>query len=144
MPDGFIQQVDELVSAGRRNDAVRLFFTKGMGIPNVAVTLMRLLMPGWSKMVGLADTLPYDLTILAGTQDGQPLPAGRWASTTAPTMMTVGSKSEVFFHRGANALVGSLPNAQYRSLEGRGHSAVLMAPGAVAAAVERFCLSGQS
>lgn len=54
MPDDFIKQVTELVSAGHRNDAVKLFFTKGMGIPAFAVTLMRLLMPGWSKMAGMA------------------------------------------------------------------------------------------
>ena len=33
------------------SDAVKLFFTKGMGIPPLAVTMMRLLMPGWSTMV---------------------------------------------------------------------------------------------
>ena len=56
MPDDFAQQIDSLVAAGRRNDAVKLFFHKGMGIPAVFVTLMRLLMPGWSKMASMA---PY-------------------------------------------------------------------------------------
>ncbi len=140
MPDDFTNQVSALVSAGRRNDAVKLFFAKGMGIPNFAVTLMRLLMPGWSKMVGMAHTMPYDLTILAGTQAGKPLPADRWASTQAPTLIMVGSKSEPFFHSGAQALVAILPSAQYRSLEGRSHSAVLMAPQAIAEAVEHFFL----
>jgi pimeloyl-ACP methyl ester carboxylesterase len=138
MPADFTQQITALVSAGRRNDAVKLFFTKGMGIPNFAVTMMRLLMPGWSKMAGMAHTLPYDLAILAGTQTGKPVPAQRWASTTAPTLVMVGSKSEVFFHNGAKALAGILPNAQYRSLEGRDHSAVLLAPQAIATAVEQF------
>jgi pimeloyl-ACP methyl ester carboxylesterase len=140
MPDDFIKEVSELVSAGRRNDAVKLFFTKGMGIPKIAVTLMRLLMPGWSKMAAMAHTLPYDLAILAGTQAGRPLPAKRWAATAAPTLVMVGGKSEAFFHIGAKALTEMLPNAQYRSLEKRDHSAVLMAPKAIAAAVEQFFL----
>src|SRR3989442_8414143 len=117
MPGDFSKQVTELVSAGRQNDAVKLFFTKGMGIPTIAVTLMRLLMPGWSKMAGVAHTLPYDLTILAGTQAGKPLLAKRWVSATAPILVMVGGKSEAFFHHGAKALTEMLPNAQYRSLE---------------------------
>jgi pimeloyl-ACP methyl ester carboxylesterase len=140
MPDDFIEEVTDLVSAGRRNDAVKLFFTRGMGIPKIAVTLMRLLMPGWSRMAGMAHTLPYDLAILAGTQAGKPLPAKRWAATAGPTLVMVGGKSEAFFHTGAKALTEMLPNAQYRSLEKRDHSAVLMAPKAIAAAVEQFFL----
>lgn len=64
MPDDLSDEITELVAAGRRNDAVKLFFIKGMGIPPFGVTLMRFLMPGWSKMVGMAHTLPYDLAIL--------------------------------------------------------------------------------
>jgi len=102
---------------------------------------MRLLMPGWSKMAGMAHTLPYDLAILAGTQEGKPLLAKRWAAITAPTLVMVGSKSEGFFHSGAKALTETLPTAQYRSLEGRDHSAILMAPQAIADAVQGFFLA---
>jgi pimeloyl-ACP methyl ester carboxylesterase len=137
MPDDFGKQITELVAAGRPGDSVKLFFTKGMGIPNFAVTLMRLL-PGWSKMTGMAPTLPYDLAILAGTQTGKPLPASRWASMTPPTLVVVGSRSEAFFHQGAKALVGILLNAQYRSLDGGNHGAVLLAPKAIAAVAEDF------
>lgn len=137
LPDDFGNQVAQLVSAGRRGDSVRFFFTKGMGIPNFAVTMMRL-MPGWSKMTGMAHTLPYDFAVLAGTQTGNPLPASRWASTTAPTLVMVGSKSETFFHNGAKALVGILPIAQYRSLDGGNHGSVLLAPQSMAAAAEDF------
>ena len=141
MPDDFIDEVSALVSADRRNDAVRLFFTKAMGIPGFAVTLMRILMPGWSKMAGVAHTIPYDLTLLAGTQTGNALPSSRWARTTAPTLVMVGSKSEAFFHSGARALTNLLPDAQYRSLEGRDHSAVVMASKAIADEVEQFFLT---
>jgi pimeloyl-ACP methyl ester carboxylesterase len=143
MPDDLIKQVKGMVSAGRRNDAVKLFFTKGMGIPAFAVTLMRFLMPGWSKMAGVAHTLPYDLAILAGTQEGKPLPAGRWASAASPTIVGVGSRSEAYFHSGAKALADLLPDAEYRPLEGRDHSAVLMAPRAIAAAAGEFFLNGK-
>jgi pimeloyl-ACP methyl ester carboxylesterase len=142
--DNFGDEVKALVAADRRNDAVRLFFHKAIGIPAVFVTLMRLLMPGWSQMVGIAHTIPYDVAVLAGTQSGKPLPADRWASATAPTLVMVGSKSEVFFHSGAKALVDLLLNAQYRSLEGRDHGAVMMAPKDIAAAINAFAAEGRS
>lgn len=142
--DELSRQITELVSAGRRNDAVKLFFTRGMGIPPFGVKLMRLFMPGWSKMAGMAHTVPYDLTILEGTQAGKSLPANRWGASAAPTLVMVGSRSEPFFHSGAKAVANLLPNAQYRSLEGGNHGSVLLAPKAIAAAVEQFFLTGDS
>ena len=138
MAEDLAEQIDTLVAKGRRNDAVKLFFAKGMGLPDMVVTLMRWLMPGWSGMARIAHTLRYDLAVLAGTQAGKPLPAKRWAKAQAPTLVMVGGKSEPFFHSGAKALAALLPHAQYRSLEGRDHSAILMAPKAIAAAVTEF------
>ena len=143
MAEDLAGAIDGLVAAGQRNQAVKLFFAKGMGIPAVIVTMMRLLMPGWSKMAAMAHTVRYDLAILAGTQAGQPLPPTRWASAQAPTLVMVGSRSEPFFHTGAKALAGMLANAQYRPLEGRDHSAVMMAPKVLGAAVEGFFSSGK-
>jgi pimeloyl-ACP methyl ester carboxylesterase len=144
MPADFGQEITGLVLSSRRDDAVKLFFTKGMGIPNFGVTLMQLLMPGWSKMAGLAHTLPYDLAILSGTQTGKPLPEYRWASTTAPTLVVVGSRSEAFFHSGAKELVRVLPDGHYASLDGGNHGALLLAPKVLAHAVQRFLQSGNS
>jgi pimeloyl-ACP methyl ester carboxylesterase len=115
MPDDFVKQVTDLVSANRRGAAVKLFFSKGMGIPALFVSLMRF-MPGWSKMTAMAHTIAYDLTILDGTQAGRPLPAGRWASAAAPTLVLTGEKSGAFFHQAAQVLAHLLPNAQHRIL----------------------------
>jgi pimeloyl-ACP methyl ester carboxylesterase len=138
MPDNLSNQIQGLVATDHRNDAVKLFFTKGMGIPPFGVKLMRFLMPGWSKMRGMAHTLPYDLAILEGTQSGKPLPKERWASNATPTLVMVGSRSELFFHSGAKELAGILPHAEYRSLEGGNHGSVLLGPKALAGAVEQF------
>jgi pimeloyl-ACP methyl ester carboxylesterase len=140
MPENFAAQIEMLVADGRRSDAVKLFFHKGMGIPGFIVTLMRYLMPGWSKMATVAHTIPYDLAVLAGTQDGKPLPSTRWNATHAPTLIMVGGKSPAFFHAGAKALVQLLRNAEYQTLPGRSHGAVMMAPKEVAAAVSDFFL----
>jgi len=138
MPEDLSQQIDRLVADNRRDDAAKHFFTHGMGIPPVFVTLMRLLMPGWSKMAAMTHTIRYDLAVLVGTQAGKPLPADRWASVQSPVLVLVGSRSEPFFHSGAKSLARILRNAQYRPLEGRDHSAVLMAPQDLAAAIKEY------
>jgi hypothetical protein len=67
-------------------------------------------------MADMAHTLPYDLTFLADTQAGNPLPVNRWSAAPAPTLVMIGSRSEALFHHGAQALTGVLPGAQYRAL----------------------------
>ncbi len=141
MPETLSSQITELVSAGRHNDAVKAFFTKGMGLPPFGVTMMRAFMPGWSKMEGLAHTLPYDLAVMEGTQTGKPLPAERWTSVSTPTLVMAGEKSEPFFHSGGKTIAGLLPHAKYRSLAGGTHGAVLFSAKELAAEVERFFLS---
>jgi pimeloyl-ACP methyl ester carboxylesterase len=84
-------------------------------------------MPGWSKSVAMAGTAAYDLTILQGLQSGKPLPAERWASLTAPTLVITGEKSEAFFHSGAKALAGALAHAEHRVLPRQHHGSVAMA-----------------
>ena len=141
MPANLSNQIAECASRGRRDEAVELFFMKGVGIPRFGVTMTRLLMPGWSKMTEMAQTIPYDLAILEGTQSGKPLPAGRWSSTTVPTLVMVGERSEPFFHSGGKAIAEVLHNAECRSLPGGTHGALLFSPRALATEVERFFLS---
>jgi pimeloyl-ACP methyl ester carboxylesterase len=138
IPDTLIQEIKASLSANGRDEAVALFFGKGMGIPAPGITFMRWMLPAWSDMMRIAHTAPYDLMVLAGTQSGKPLPVERWAQVSAPTLVAAGSKGEPFFHSGAKALVGRLAAAQYRSLDGLDHAAVLMAPEALAAAIREF------
>jgi len=138
VPHELCERVASLAAHGQKSAAVEAFFTDGMGIPSPAVMMMRVLMPGWSRMEGMARTIPYDLAMLSGTQSGKPLPIKIWAHDTIPTMVAVGSRSEVFFHNGARALAAGLPQGAYRSLDGRDHSAVLFAPAALAEAAVAF------
>lgn len=140
VPQDLDPEIKDLVAAGRRNEAVKRFFSRGMGLPSFAVTLMRWLMPGWAGMAAIAHTIPYDLAILAGTQSGQPLPIARWTGLQAPAQVAVGGKSEPFFHAGAKALAAGLPGVHYVALPGRDHSAILMAPQALAAAMGEYFL----
>lgn len=141
IPDDLRQEITASLSANNRDQAVALFFGKGMGIPAPGVAFMRLLLPAWSDMTKVAHTAPYDLMVLAGTQSGKPLPADRWTSAISPAMVAVGAKSEPFFHSGAKALTLRLPAVEYRSLDGLDHSAVLMAPETLAATIRQFLLA---
>lgn len=107
------------VSAGRRGDAVRIFL-RSVGMPGPLVFLMRLL-PIWSKLEAVAHTLPYDGAVVANDQLGKPLAPGRFASMTAPTLVTDGGKSPAWMRHGNKALAGSLPNARYLTLAGQNH-----------------------
>ena len=137
MPADFINQVRQLLERGKRSDAVKLFFGKGMGIPGFFVTLMRF-MPGWSKSVALAHTLPYDLMVMGDTQTGKPLQAGRWAAASMPTLVLTGGKSEAFFHKAGDALAEVLPGRQHKILKDQHHGSVVMSPNVVASELTQF------
>jgi pimeloyl-ACP methyl ester carboxylesterase len=124
----FVQQLEKLLAADRRGDAVRLFM-KAVGVPAVFVALMRF-MPAWSRLTGVAHTLPYDMTIVLENQRGRPLPLTRWTGATAPTLVVAGGKSPAWMRNAMQALARVLPNAQHHTLEGQTHmvSAKALAP----------------
>ena len=119
IPNDYLERLNDLVSADRRGDAVKLFM-KLVGVPAIFVVMMRV-MPAWSKLKGVAHTLPYDITIVQDNQRGQPLPAGRWASVTTPTLVVDGGKSPAWMRHAMQALATVLPNAKLRTLEGQTH-----------------------
>ena len=112
-------RIGEAVAADRRSDAVKLFL-KSVGAPAFFIALMRM-MPMWSKLKAIAHTLPYDGAIVRDNQRGKALPANRWASVTVPTLVMDGGKSPAWMRRANQSLAASLPNAQYRTLEGQTH-----------------------
>jgi len=112
-------RIGEAVAADRRTDAVKLFL-KSVGIPGFFVALMRLI-PIWSKLKAIAHTLPYDGAIAQDNQRGKPLQVSRWASVTVPALVMDGGKSRAWMRHANRSLAASLPNAQYRTLEGQTH-----------------------
>ncbi len=122
LPEDYVEQINRMVAEGRRGDAVALFM-KVVGVPEEFIPKMRE-MPMWPEMEKVAHTLAYDGAFMQDVQAGRPLPADRveqWASAAMPTLVIVGGASEPFFHRGAQALVDVLHNAQLRVLEGQTH-----------------------
>ncbi|MBH5320208.1 alpha/beta hydrolase [Paenibacillus sp. GSMTC-2017] len=121
-PENFVKQVSELISANRQGEAIKYFMTKGMGAPSFVVSLMRV-MPGvWSKLLAVANTLPYDAAMLDGYMDGKALPDKLWDAVTMPTLVIEGTESPVRLRHGAQALASVLPNARLLSKRGLGHA----------------------
>lgn len=136
VPIDYVQHLNSLIEDDKRSEAVEYFASEALGIPAEFIEYMKA-DPSWNKMESLAHTLAYDGMIMGTTQSGQPLPAGRWI-IKAPTLIMTGENSELLFHDAAQALGELLPNAEIHTLSGQDHSAVVMAPAALAKAVADF------
>jgi pimeloyl-ACP methyl ester carboxylesterase len=135
-PADYVTHLDDLVSRGRRGDAVEFFLTTGVGVPVEVVTEMR----GqrfWSSLEATAHTLPYDGTIMRGTMGGSPVPLRRWASVGVPALVMDGGASPDWQRHAVRALADVLPNARHLTLEGQDHGPD---SGVLAPALARFLL----
>jgi hypothetical protein len=116
---------NELVSAGRRGDAVEFFMAKVVGMPPEFVAGART-QPWWPAQEALAHTLAYDATIMGDYS----LPTERVAAVTAPTLVMDGGASFAGMGETAQALADTLPVGQRRTLKGQSHDvdAAVLAP----------------
>ncbi|MCM0673745.1 alpha/beta hydrolase [Micromonospora phytophila] len=129
---GLAGRLTELVSAGRRGDAVELFLTAAVGLPAEAVEPMRG-QPEWSWLEGMAHTLPYDTTV---TGEGA-LPTDRLAAVTAPTVLIDSTGSPAWLRDATRAAAAAIPGARHVSLDGGFHE---VPPDVLAAELRRSLL----
>ncbi len=131
--DDFVPGLHRLLAAGDRDEVVKRFM-RSVGMPGIFTLLMRF-SPQWRKLTAVAHTVPYDFTILRGTQVGKPLPKDRWSALRAPNLVLDGSKSPVWMRHGCQALARLLPRSSYRTLPGQTH---MVKPEALAPALIEF------
>ena len=120
----------ELVSAGKRGEAVEFFMSKVVGLPPQFVASARK-EPWWKGQEALAHTLAYDATIMGNYS----LPEKRIAAIKIPTLVMDGEASFPFLHLTAEALVKIFPKGKRVTLPGQRHDA---SPEALAAALKEF------
>jgi pimeloyl-ACP methyl ester carboxylesterase len=120
LPADYVTQLEDLVSRGRRGDAVAFFLTTAVGVPAEVVAGMRE-QPFWSSFEAMAHTLAYDGTIMGDAMDGSPAPLGRWASVRVPALVMDGGASPDWQRHAVRALAQILPDAHHRTLEGQDH-----------------------
>jgi pimeloyl-ACP methyl ester carboxylesterase len=121
-------QLAQLVSEGRRGDAVELFQIEGVGIPPGVVAQMRNA-PFRPALEAMAQTLVYESMIL------QALPADVLESVSVPTLVVDGEQSPEVMRHAARSLAEALPDARYRTLQGHGHD---IDPAALGPLLEEF------
>src|SRR5436190_676290 len=105
------EQLARLVSAGRRGDAVELYRTRAVGIPEEIVAQLRHA-PFRPSLEALAHTLVYDATIIGDLS----LPTELIASIVAPTLVIRGERSSPFMRSAAQAVAATLPHGRLRDL----------------------------
>lgn len=108
-------QLDGLLAEGRRGDAIELFM-RLVGAGDEGVAQMRQA-PIWPLFEAVAPTLAYD----AATLGDSSVPTDRATSVAIPTLVMSGGETFEFIQQSAQALAATLPQAQYRELEGQTH-----------------------
>jgi pimeloyl-ACP methyl ester carboxylesterase len=123
IPADYVEHLDQLAAEGRRNEILRYFMTVAAGMPAEMAEQMAD-SPMAHAMEPLAHTVSYDgRVMLRGGMSGKPLPARFTDTVTVPTLVMDGSASPAWMRNAARALVGILPDVQYRTLEGQDHAA---------------------
>jgi pimeloyl-ACP methyl ester carboxylesterase len=116
LPAGFAAELAGLVSAGRRGDAVELYQTRAVGIPEPVVAQMRHA-PFRPGLEALAHTLAYDAAIIGDRS----LPGELLATVTAPALVVTGENSPPFLRSAAQAAAAALPHGRLAILPGQTH-----------------------
>jgi pimeloyl-ACP methyl ester carboxylesterase len=129
----YATRLTELVSAGRRGDALELFMTR-VGMPAEMIGQMRGA-PMWPALEALAPSLAYDSAVMGDSGRGGSLPAERLAAVATPTLVLDGGASPAWMREVALRLANTLPAGQHRCLEGQTHD---VAPEALAPVLEEF------
>jgi pimeloyl-ACP methyl ester carboxylesterase len=116
-PTDQVERYKEMVSEGRRGDAVEYFMTKVVRLPAEFAAYART-QPFWASQEAIAHTLAYDATIMGDSL----VPTDRAASVKAPTLVIAGGASPPFMRETAEALADALPDGSARTLEGQEHN----------------------
>jgi len=124
----FRAQLDGLLAADRRADAIALFMAF-VGAPGEVVASMKA-SPAWPGIVAMAPTLAYDNAVLG---DDRSVPVGIAAKVRAVTLVMDGSASAgpmPFMRPTADKIAKSIPGARRQVVEGQAHdvSAKVLAP----------------
>ena len=133
LPAGFARELAELVSAGRRGDAVELYQAQAVGIPEDVIAQMRHA-PFRPGLEAIAHTLAYDAAIIGDRS----LPVGLLASVAALALVITGEQSPPFLRNAARAAAEALPSGRLAILPGEAHD---ISPQATAPVIAEFLAS---
>ena len=110
-------RIRELVSSGRRSEAVRFWMSEVVHLP--AEVLAQMDGAPWVKdLEPLTPTLPYDIAVTAGG-----VPTAELAKITAPVLILGGKNSPGWFQDSVAKQAAATPGARLTMLDGYDHNA---------------------
>jgi pimeloyl-ACP methyl ester carboxylesterase len=111
------EHIRELVSSGRRGEAVTFWMAEVVRLPGEMLAQMDGA-PWVTALEPLTPTLPYDLAVTAGG-----VPAAELGKITAPVLILGGNNSPAWFHRSVAEQAAATPGARLKMLDGYDHNA---------------------
>lgn len=133
VPAELLERLDALLAAGDREGVLVAAYRTIVGLSDAEIEHLRA-QPAWPNRIAAAHTVPRELRIPA-EQMFDPEQAARVA---APTLVLVGGDTPEGYRAAGETVAATLPDGRLAVLEGQGHGAELLAPGAVAEAVLGF------
>jgi predicted ATPase/DNA-binding SARP family transcriptional activator len=118
MPPDLDVQLNELVAAGRRGDAVEHFLTVAVEMTPEVLAPMRSA-PLWPDLEALAHTISYELAVMGDFS----LPYHWSQRVTRPTLVIDGGVSLAWRRHAAQAVTDLLPDARRLTMDGHPHDA---------------------
>ncbi len=109
--------IRELVSSGRRGEAVAFWMSEVVGLSGEMIAQMDGA-PWVTALEPLTPTLPYDLAVTAGG-----VPAAELGKITAPVLILGGTNSPGWFQRSVADQTAATPDARLKMLDGYDHNA---------------------
>lgn len=135
LPSDYVQRLDAAVQAGRPGDAVDLFMTAAVGMPEEMLPSLREDPAGWAALEAIAPTIGYDGRQVGDAMSGRPLPADRWNRVSIPVLVMHGIDTWPFLAAAARVAADHLRSATLKPVPGENHSTT---PDVLAAALRDF------
>ncbi len=134
LPADLPEQLTTLVEADRRGDAVELFQTRVIGMPEAVVAQMRDA-PFRPAMEEIAHTLAYESILIGDLR----LPPDLLPAISSPTLVITGENSPPVLQAAAQAVADGLAHGRLVVLDGQSHD---ISPEETAAVITEF-LTGE-
>jgi pimeloyl-ACP methyl ester carboxylesterase len=129
-PTGLADRARAAVDAGDRVEAVRIFLIEAVGVPAPVFDMIKG-GPDFAGMLGIAHTLPYDLTITESDR------VPTLAEVRVPALLIEGDQSPADMRAGVKRAAEALPGAALLTMEGQDH-AILRAPEPLVSVLQSF------
>jgi pimeloyl-ACP methyl ester carboxylesterase len=126
--------MNELIARGDNKGAIKHFMKVGVGVPNFAIFMMRL-MGVFRKLAPVGPTLAYDTRLVTPHWTYHAPTRKTWPNVTMPVLDIGGGKSDAWMQNAQVAVSKALPNATHKTLAGQNH---MVAATAIAPMIKEF------